>query len=188
MMTLGAAGGGIGVAVGGGRGVEVAGGGGAVGVADGRGVQVGVGARDFGVDVGAAANARAGAATLVGVDSGVFVVVGARVDVEVVVGPAGRGGAVAGGGVGATWAGSVGLITAVALGRAAWAGSVGLMASVAGGRASADDAAAQATRRTAARSRDPWASSINRRLTGPSSDQRSEVSTARWVGVRSSRG
>lgn len=48
----------------------------------------------------------------------------------------------------------MGLIAAVALGRADWAGSVGLATSVAGGRASAGGAAAQAVRRTAARSRD----------------------------------
>lgn len=153
------------MAVGGGRGVDVAGGG-AVAVAGGRGVQVGVGARGFGVEVGAAANARAGAATLVGVDSGVFVVVGARMGVEVAVGSAGRGVAVAGDDVGPAWAGSVGLIAAVALGRTAWAGSVGLSACPAASRVGVGGVAAQAVRKTAARSRNTRATNGDRRPTG----------------------
>jgi len=173
MMTLGAAGGGIGVAVGAGRGVEVAGGG-AVGVAGGRRVQVGVGARGFGVEVGAAANARSGAATLVdvgagslGVDvgamvntgagtavlvgtgSGVLVAVGARVGAEVKLGSS-----------------TLGVAVASCRAGAAWAGSVGLMASVAVGRAGSGGPAAQAARRTAARSPGSRAGSGDRGLTG----------------------
>ena len=78
MMTFGATGCGTGATVGGGRGVEVAGG--------GRGVQVGVDAGGLGVDVGAATNATAGAAALVGVDSALLVAVGRGCGVKVRVG------------------------------------------------------------------------------------------------------
>jgi hypothetical protein len=121
-------------------------------------VQVGVGARGFGVEVGAAANARSGAATLVdvgagslGVDvgamvntgagtavlvgtgSGVLVAVGARVGAEVKLGSS-----------------TLGVAVASCRAGAAWAGSVGRMASVAVGRAASGGPVAQAARRTAA--------------------------------------
>ena len=174
MMTLGAAGGGIGAAVGGGRGVQVGVGAGGLGVDVGGAANakdcaaplVDVGAGDLGVDVGAATRARADAAVLVGVDSGVLVAFGTRVSVEVAVGSTGAGVAVTGSRAGA-----------------AWAGSVGLMASVAVGRASAGGAAAQAARRMAVRSPVRRAGSGDRGLTEPSCGQRSGVSTAKWVGV-----
>ncbi len=162
MTTLGAPGGGIGVAVGGGRGVAVAG---------GRGVQVGVGAGGRGVAVGAAANARAAApvgvnpgglgvnvgvavnagasaAVGVGVDSVVLVSVGARVGVEL-----------AGGGDG------LGMLEATSRAGAACAGSVGLLTSVAAGRASVGGAAVQAARRATASSRGTGVASSDRRFT-----------------------
>lgn len=158
------------MAVGGGRGVEVAAGG-AVAVGGGRTVQVGVGARGFGVEVGAAANARSGAATLVGVGAGglgvdvgaivntgagsavlvgtgVLVAVGARVGNDVAIGSS-----------------TLGVAVASCRAGAAWAGSVGLMASVAVGRASVGDPAVQAARSRAARSPGSRAGSGDRGLT-----------------------
>lgn len=79
-------------------------------------------------------------------DSGVLVEVGARVGVEAAVG-------------------STGLAVARGRAGAAWAGSVGLIACVAVGRTSVGGAATQAARRAAASSRDPWATSSDRRLT-----------------------